>query len=168
MKNRFYALLTPIVGVFLIVLGIVQFSEDEVTCGSRTMSAGDTCVTSSRKSRSSTERSFEEQRDANSRTGWIMLGFGSLALIGGVFWSYSEFRKKRPAGFRPQGPHAPHPPYPHGAQPPVPAYPQQPYRQAYQPQSYQQQPVNPGTYPPGPAPGYPQRPYQQQPFPPQH
>jgi hypothetical protein len=189
-KNKIRSVLMLVVGIGLLIGAISTFSEDEVTCGSRTMSPGDTCVSTSsgRRGRggSTTERSYEEQHDSNTTTGWILLGFGSFLSIGGGAWAYRAFGGKRPqqgvvapnGGWGPGQPQPvsypqPSPSPQNGAQPfpqsipgAAPGAPQQSYPQHYQHPVYPQQSY-PGTpYSPGSAPGYPQQQYQQPPFPP--
>ncbi|MFC4071396.1 hypothetical protein [Actinoplanes subglobosus] len=79
-KNRWAAL---IVGLILIPLGLVNAnSTEQVTCGSQVMHEGDICETTRRGS--TTERSFEEQKQNDVTGGYILAGIGGVLLLAGV------------------------------------------------------------------------------------
>lgn len=166
MRNKAYALLAAVAGIFMIVGGFVTLNNDEVTCGSQVMREGSTCSETSRRGGSTTERSMEEQRSDNTRTGWLLLGFGALMAVGGGLWAVSEFKPKRPkTAPGQQYPPQQYPGYPPQAQqqwPQQQQYPQQQYPQGYPqqgyPQGYPQQPGQPPQYPQQ-QPGYPSQQY---------
>lgn len=145
-------LLLVIVGAALIFGGFATMPSagDEVKCGSKVMQPGDSCTTSGKRSGSKT-RSYEEQRDSNKNTSWIMGGVGAALALGGGIWLLVALSKG--SGQRRTPPPPPYPGAPYGGGQP---YPPQPYPAPYpQPQPYPQQGYG---YPPpqyGQHPGYP-------------
>jgi hypothetical protein len=90
--NREFAVLNAIVkrritavvvGAVALVIGIVMLSSTEVKCGGKTMSEGQICETTSNGS--TTRNTYDEQKLADQRMGYLTVGFGALALlVGGV------------------------------------------------------------------------------------
>lgn len=66
-------------------------------CGSQEMTSSDQVCEETSDSGSTTTRTLEEQRDDNKMTGWLLIGFGVLAVGGGVFWARSAFGKAKAA-----------------------------------------------------------------------
>ena len=75
-KRRVTAL---VVGAVALVIGIVMLSSTEVKCGSKAMSEGQICETTSNGS--TTSNTYEEQKLADQRMGYLTVGFGALALL---------------------------------------------------------------------------------------
>ncbi len=142
-----------IVGVVMIVGAVTMLnSHGKVDCGGETMRSGDQCVQVDKHGHRTT-RSMDEQASDNTRTGWLLLGFGVLMIVGGGVFLAGELRRSggsgrkngmqvvaNPAAYPPAGPaypatHATPPGYPSG-------YPAPGYAPA-------------GTGYPPPAPGYP-------------
>ncbi|MFE3445679.1 hypothetical protein ACFXNW_21820 [Nocardia sp. NPDC059180] len=69
-----------LVGIGLLIGGGVTLTQDEVTCGGSTMSAGDRCEESARGGHITT-RDYEEQQSDNKTGGWIMIVIGSIVLV---------------------------------------------------------------------------------------
>lgn len=174
MRSMFYGVLGIIIGIGLFVGGVASSGDNEVKCGSRTMSPGDTCTTI--RNGSSTERSYAEQKSKNGREGVIMMIIGPLVAIGGVVLLAGSSMGRRRRVHHPahQAAHGAPPPAPYGAHPAHPA-PYPPAAPAYPPAPPAAQPAYPPAppaaqpgYPPAPSPaqpGYPPPPAQ--PYPPQ-
>lgn len=144
-----------VVGVVMIVGAITMLnSHGKVDCGGETMRSVDQCVEVDKHGHRTT-RSMDEQASDNTRTGWLLLGFGVLMIVGGGAFLAGELRRSgglgpkagmqvvpNPAaygGHPPAGPPAPG--YPSGAG----GYPAPGYAPA-------------GTGYPPPPPGYPSHP----------
>ncbi|MBB5913491.1 hypothetical protein BJY24_002358 [Nocardia transvalensis] len=171
-----------IIGIGAVIAGIVMLNNDgEVDCGGHKMSAGEKCVTTSK--RGSTTRDLEEQKSSNTKAAWGMIIFGPLFFGAGAFMLSREVRNaRRPKGggaqanFAAPQPNPAQPGFPPGQQfgHPAPQYAPQPGYPAPQnapqpgypapqngPQPGQfapQHPQQPG-YPNGPQPGYPNGPH---------
>lgn len=160
-----YGGLCSVVGLFLLVLGISELQNSEVTCGSSVMKPGDICKERS-KHGAVTERTYEEQQGSNRNTGIFMVIGGPLLSIGGAVWFVSGVRAVR-ANSRAKAQFAPA-----GAPSQPGGYPQQPQAQHYNmppqqgvPPQYPAPPQHnvpqhnvPQQYPPQQGqPGYPQR-----------
>ncbi|MEU0542529.1 hypothetical protein ABZ319_21905 [Nocardia sp. NPDC005978] len=170
-KNVLSYVLSIVIGCALLFGGVSTLSDDgTVKCGSRVMSPGDTCDTT-RKGRTTT-RTYDEQKDSNGSTPWILFGIGTLMIVGGGFMLVREIR--RGSGNTPNPPSgggAPNPyaqPNPYGQ--PNPYAQPNPYGQpAPQAPAYGQQPGygQPAPYPQpaphGQQPQYGQPAYGQQP-----
>lgn len=89
MRERFYAVLTVIVGVVLLVGGIVTVIDD---------SPVDTVV----EPGTSSGLSLDGRESDPANTGWLLVGGGALALVVGAFWAYTQFSRKR-TGQEPPG-----------------------------------------------------------------
>jgi hypothetical protein len=77
--NRFGAV---VLGAAVLAFAFLAFDSSKVTCGSRTMRAGDECTTTSNGS--STTRSYEEQRAVDGRARMIAIGIGGVLIAGGA------------------------------------------------------------------------------------
>lgn len=90
MRDRFYAVLTVIVGAVLLAGGIVTLIDG---------STADTVV----EAGTSTGLPLDGRESYPANTGWLLVGGGLLALVGGAFWAYVQFSGKRrgqdPAGW---------------------------------------------------------------------
>jgi hypothetical protein len=82
MKSILRLVIGAVIGVGLLLFGITGLGSDEVKCGSQTMSPGDIC--SEIGGDSTTDRTYDEQKSDNDRTGWIMVGVGAVFLVGSV------------------------------------------------------------------------------------
>jgi hypothetical protein len=115
------------------------------------MRSGDQCVEVDKHGHRTT-RSMDEQASDNTRTGWLLLGFGVLMIAGGGAFLAGELRRSgglgpktgmqvvpNPAAYPPGGPAYP---VTHSTPPGAPAYPAPGYAPA-------------GTGYPAPPPGYP-------------
>ncbi|GGN22456.1 hypothetical protein FHR83_005561 [Actinoplanes campanulatus] len=79
-KNRWAAL---IIGLVLIPLGLLNAtSTDQVTCGGQVMQEGDICETSRRGS--TTERSYDEQKENDVTGSYILAGVGGVLVLVGA------------------------------------------------------------------------------------
>jgi hypothetical protein len=79
-KNRWAAL---IIGLALIPLGLVTAnSTDKVTCGGQVMEQGDICETTRRGS--TTERSYDEQKESDVTAGYVLAGIGGVLVLVGA------------------------------------------------------------------------------------
>lgn len=79
-KNRWAAL---IIGLALIPLGLVNAnSTEKVTCGDQVMQQGDVCETTRRGT--TTERSFDEQKEHGVTGGYLLAGFGGVLVLAGA------------------------------------------------------------------------------------
>ncbi|MGW6699724.1 hypothetical protein [Nocardia sp. NPDC055049] len=109
MKDLLYSVLGVVFGAFLVFGGIVTLNSG-ADCDGKAMSAGQTCVTTSKGS--SVERDAGEQEAQNKRTGWMLIGGGAVMSIGSAFWLRSNLRSRRArrAATAPQG----YPPAPNG------------------------------------------------------
>ncbi|WP_157762613.1 hypothetical protein [Nocardia yamanashiensis] len=116
LKTLMSYLLTAVVGCGLLVGGavlLIESGDGKVTCAGSEMKVGDTCTTSRRGH--STTRSYEEQKERDSWTPWVLLGIGTLALGGGGFLLVRELGRGATRGsarhrFQPAPPsHAPWP-----------------------------------------------------------
>ncbi|GAA4235829.1 hypothetical protein GCM10022254_43980 [Actinomadura meridiana] len=183
MRAKFYGVLGILVGIILFFAGVVTSGDDEVKCGSQTMSPGDICKTTS--DGSSVERSYDEQKSQNGRESIIMMivgpvvGLGGLVLLLGSSGSRRRHRAHRVAyppaahGAPPPPGHYGPPPAPHAAAPhaahvhppAAPAYP--PAQPGYPPAQPAYPPAAQPGYPPVPPPAQPGYPPPAQPYPPQ-
>ncbi|MFD6454478.1 hypothetical protein ACFQ9R_07725 [Nocardia sp. NPDC056541] len=107
MKDLLYSVLGVVFGAFLVFGGIVTLNSG-ADCDGKAMSAGQTCVTTSKGS--SVERDAGEQEAQNKRTGWMLIGGGAVMSIGSAFWLRSNLRSRRarraataPQGYPPVG-----------------------------------------------------------------
>lgn len=141
-QGYLYGTLSVVVGIFMLFLA-VNTGGGEVTCGSSPMEPGDICKV---MEENGAERTYEEQKQDNKKTEWLLLGIGIAMFAGGAAWLGLTIAATRrvsrargqaaaqAAGFAP-GQAQQHP------------YPQQ----QYPPQPFHQQPVPPGQYQqPGP------------------
>lgn len=69
-----------IVGIAILIGGVVALTQDEVTCGGTTMSAGDLCEETSRGGKT-TMSDYEDQRSDGQTGKWIAVGLGSLIIV---------------------------------------------------------------------------------------
>ncbi|PSR62683.1 hypothetical protein C8258_25005 [Nocardia sp. MDA0666] len=148
-----------VVGVVMIVGAITMLnSHGKVDCGGETMRSGDQCVEVSKHGHRTT-RSMDEQASDNTRTGWLLLGFGVLMIVGGGAFLAGELRRSgglgpktgmqvvpNPAAYPPGGSAYP---VTHSTPPGAPAYPGGYPTPGYAPA---------GTGYPPPPPGYPAHP----------
>jgi hypothetical protein len=74
------------------------------------MRSTDTCKVVSRKTHRGTERSLAQQRHSNHEMGWILLGLGGVATIGGAVMAIYAYRPRPKLQPPPQGPPSPSPP----------------------------------------------------------
>jgi hypothetical protein len=89
-------ILALIIGGGLIIFGITEAVASDVSCGPQKMSQGDICDTTSKGK--TTERTYDEQKKDNQRTGYIMAGVGGVILLGGVFQGIRTARRRTPVG----------------------------------------------------------------------
>ncbi|WP_036497273.1 hypothetical protein [Nocardia aobensis] len=122
-----------VVGVVMIVGAITMLnSHGRVDCGGETMRSGDQCVEVGKHGHRTT-RSMDEQASDNTRTGWLLLGFGVLMIVGGGAFLAGELRRSgglgtktgmrvvpNPAAYPPGGSAYP---VTHSTPPGAPAYP---------------------------------------------
>ncbi|TYB48310.1 hypothetical protein [Actinomadura chibensis] len=162
MRSMVYGVLGIILGIGLFVGGAASSGDDDVKCGGRTMSPGDTCTTI--RGGDSTERTYDEQKSKNGREGVVMMIVGPLVALGGVVLlagSSAGRRRRARAAYGAYGgpaPHpnaahghpGPHPPAPHPGHPGYPAA--QPGYPSVPPAAHPAYPP-PGGYPPQPPPG---------------
>ncbi|URM96077.1 hypothetical protein LUW76_18060 [Actinomadura madurae] len=152
MRSIVYGVLGIVIGIGLFVGGVASSGDRDVTCGSRTMSPGDTCTTI--RDGRATNRSYDEQKSKNGRENVIMMIVGPIVAIGGVVFIAGASTGPR---HRHRAAPVPHPPAPHGTGPGQPAaYPPAP--PAAQPAYPPAQPGYPPpaqAYPPQPPGGYP-------------
>ncbi|WP_067531807.1 hypothetical protein [Nocardia crassostreae] len=97
-KNVVSYLAAVVIGCALLVGGVVTLGDSgsgKVMCGNREMHPGDTCTTT-RKGKT-TERSYDEQKESNGWTPWILFGIGGLLAVGGAVMLIGEF-KRSPGG----------------------------------------------------------------------
>ncbi|SFB60980.1 hypothetical protein SAMN05216266_1277 [Amycolatopsis marina] len=80
MRNRFYAVLTVIVGVALLVGGLITLMDD---------SPVDTVV------EPATGLAPDGQESDPANTGWLLIEGGALAVVGGAAWAYTQFARRR-------------------------------------------------------------------------
>lgn len=80
MRNRFYAVLTVIVGVALLVGGLITLMDD---------SPADTVV------EPATGLASDGQQSDPADTGWLLIQGGALAVVGGAVWAYMQFARRR-------------------------------------------------------------------------
>ncbi|MGW5451703.1 hypothetical protein [Nocardia sp. NPDC003979] len=106
-KDLIYSALGVVFGGFLVFGGIVTHNSG-ADCDGTAMSAGQTCVTTSKGS--SVERDAAEQEAQNKRTGWMLIGGGAVMSVGCAFWLRSNLRSRRarrtaaaPQGYAPAG-----------------------------------------------------------------
>ncbi|WP_116051435.1 hypothetical protein [Amycolatopsis palatopharyngis] len=85
MRDRFYAVLTMIVGVVLLIGGLITLLDS---------SPADTVV------EPAAGLALDGRQSDPAETGWLLIGGGALALVGGAFWAYTQFARRRtgPAG----------------------------------------------------------------------
>lgn len=148
MRGKILAPLAIIVGLGMLYGGYSSLNETSVTCGGKTMHSGDTCKETSRKTGHTTRRSMSQQRDSNKQTGWILIGLGSLATVGGIVSTIGAYRR-RPAGPQNFPPPAGQPYSPPPANQP---YSPPPGGQPYYPPPGGQPPGGPYYPPPGTPP----------------
>ncbi|GAA1779728.1 hypothetical protein [Actinomadura chokoriensis] len=166
MRSIVYGIVGIVIGVGLFIGGVASSGDDEVKCGGRTMSPGDTCRTVGNGS--STERSYEEQKSQNGREAVLMMIFGPVVAIGGlVFLAGSSLGRRRrvhhptyqPAqpGYAPAQPgFAPaQPGYPPAQPPAQPGYPPAAHPGHAQPAYPPAPPAAQPGYPPAPQPAHP-------------
>jgi hypothetical protein len=112
MRNKVLAPLVVVLGLFVLYGGFTTLNSDNVTCGGKTMRNGQTCREVHRRSGHTTRRSFIEQRDDNQSTGYVLLGIGSVLVIGGVVWTFVTYRRRpaAPQNYLPPGAPPFHPP----------------------------------------------------------
>jgi hypothetical protein len=102
MKSILRLVIGAVIGIGLLLVGVNELGSDEVTCGSQQMSPGDIC--SEIGGGSTTDRTYDEQKSDNERTGWIMTGIGAVFLIGTVGVAGVGFaRRNRVPGPAPAG-----------------------------------------------------------------
>ncbi|MEV6222315.1 hypothetical protein AB0M13_11760 [Nocardia fluminea] len=107
MKDLLYSVLGVLFGAGIVFGGIATLNSG-AECGGKSMSAGETCVTTNKGS--SVERDAAEQEAQNKRTGWMLIGGGAVMGIGSAFWLRSNLRSRRarrtaaaPQGYPPVG-----------------------------------------------------------------
>ncbi|MGY0502579.1 hypothetical protein ACWZHB_29160 [Nocardia sp. FBN12] len=107
MKDLLYSAFGVVLGAVLVFGGIATLNSG-AECGGKSMSAGETCVTTSKGS--SVERDAAGQEAQNKRTGWMLIGGGAIMSVGSAFWLRSNIRSRRarrtpaaPQGFPPVG-----------------------------------------------------------------
>ncbi len=102
MKDLLYSVLGVVLGAVLVVGGFITLNSG-AECGGKSMSAGETCVTTSKGS--SVERDAAGQEAQNKRTGWLLIGGGAVMNVGSAFWLRSNLRSRRTrrAAATPQG-----------------------------------------------------------------
>ncbi|MBF6449410.1 hypothetical protein IU429_17200 [Nocardia elegans] len=87
-----------VVGVVMIVGAVTMLnSHGKVDCGGETMRSGDQCVQVDKHGHRTT-RSMDEQASDNTRTGWLLLGFGVLMIVGGGAFLVGELRRSGGSG----------------------------------------------------------------------
>lgn len=149
-RSIIYGVLGLVIGVAMIIGGAHARSDDKVTCGSQTMSPGDTCRTVINDD--ATERSYEEQKSLDDWDATLVMIIGAILAVGSLLVAGvslgGRLRRTARQAAQPGDPPA-YPGYP-PAQPgyaPPPAPPGDgPAAQPYPPQPYPPQP--PGQYPP--------------------
>jgi hypothetical protein len=112
MRNKVLAPLVVVLGLIMLYGGFTTLNSDNVTCGGKTMRNGQTCREVHRRSGHTTRRSFNEQRDDHQSTGYMLLGIGSVLVIGGVVWTFVTYRRRpaAPQNYQPPGAPPYHPP----------------------------------------------------------
>ena len=73
-----------------------QITSGTVSCGGRAMTRGDTCVATGNGT--STERTYDQQKDQGQQGNYIAIGLGALIVVGAVFFTVAGARNRRTAG----------------------------------------------------------------------
>ncbi|GED98209.1 hypothetical protein [Gordonia crocea] len=120
MKALLYLVLGLVFGIFLVVIGVGETSKTTPTCGGRTMSQGDHCVSSK-----GGRKDFDQQLSSDRRGGYFMIGFGALVILGAAGVAVASLatsdKKPAPGNLTPQARSGP----PYGQ--PLPGQPGQPF-----------------------------------------
>jgi hypothetical protein len=90
-KKRNGMIIAVLIGLLLVGFGVYQMTLTKVECGGETMQQGDICEVTN-KGRTS-ELNYDEQRAAQTRTGWIALGVG-VFFLGYAGWTFRSYRKE--------------------------------------------------------------------------
>ena len=84
-----------VIGVLAIGFGIYFLTSMKADCGGQQMSEGDTCKVTTN---GTTElRTYAQQQSSNTTTGYVTLGVGIVALVGGVIANIRHAKKKAAA-----------------------------------------------------------------------
>jgi hypothetical protein len=81
------------IGGGIVYVGARGLSTSSASCGGQTMSPGDVCRTTSNGT--TAERSADEQKGQNQQGNYIGIGFGSLIVLGSIFFYTAGARNKR-------------------------------------------------------------------------
>jgi hypothetical protein len=93
MRTVLGVLLLLVIGGGLVFAGFRQTTSDEVICGGETMSPSDICTETSHGS--STDYSYEEEKASGKQSGWFLVGFGGVVLLGGAAVGVAAARRGR-------------------------------------------------------------------------
>ena len=85
--------ITLTIGGGIIYAGAKGLSTSSASCGGQTMSQGDVCRTTSNGT--TADRSTDEQKGQNQQGNYIGIGFGSLIVLGAIFFYAAGARNKR-------------------------------------------------------------------------